>query len=131
MNKVSKNVLGNHFISFTPKEIKVFQNYFLLMILKSVDRKVLSSEGKYSNIRMKFVNRLWKKETRIVAIEVSLASGGDKVEVIIEFDKNKDVLLDFYFAGYSLVDQYREQFDEIISSKGKKELLKLMKLAKL
>ena len=121
---ITKNVLAEHFNLFTPTEIKSFQEGFLSTVFTMANKK--TKVEKYRNLKMKFVDYAWEKDTRIVAIEAKLTSAASPILLILEFDKKKDILIDFYFAELSLVNQYKEQFDQIISTKGKEAFLSLI-----
>lgn len=121
---VTQKVLGMYLKSFTSEEIDVFQRNFLLTLLKVADKKIRSSE--YTRTEMKFVKYPWEKKSRIVAIEINIPDEKMPIQLILEFDKKRDVLINFYFNEISLISQYREQFMGILESKGKNEFLSII-----
>lgn len=121
---ITQKVLAKHLESFTAQEIDTFQRSFLMTLLGVANQKIQSNE--YGNIKMKFIKYPWKKKTRIVAMEAKVSKDGIPINLVLEFDQKKDVLINFYFADISLTDQYKEQFTQILDSKGKKEFLSIM-----
>lgn len=121
---MSKIALGKYWKTLTSEEKKRFQEKFEQKLKQSyIDKLEL-----YTNEKVKILKQKKTKKNRIV-LYTHIIGKEDTYEINYKFYKNKQsdwLIYDVNIIGVSIMQTYRKQFKEFLSTKSFAELLKTL-----
>jgi len=123
--KLSERALGKHWPTLTEEQRKTFVDTFRELVYRSYLRRVRSADEQYS---IAYEDEEAKGQKAVVtAIAKTKKAEIELVFHLAERDKTRWVAEDIVIDEVSLVENYREQFNKIITDKGFDELISKMK----
>lgn len=123
--KLSERALGKHWPTLSPEQRKLFVDTFRELVYRSYLHKVRSADEQYS-IAYEDEEAKGEKAT-VSAVAKTKKAEIELVFQLAEREQTRWVAEDIVIDEVSLVENYREQFNKIITDKGFDELISKMK----
>ncbi len=122
--EMAKRSLGVHWAKRNPNEQKEFVTLFSDLLEDTYIRKI----ERYEDEKVAYVGEKQEGSYAVVKTKIISTKGADiPVDYKIFKDGNKWEVYDIIVEGVSLVNNYRTQFSQIISSSSYEELVKRLK----
>ena len=121
---ITRETLGKFYQDFTEKEIRKYQQNFMVLLLSTLQAK--SSRHKKHQFSFRFIDYPWEKSTKIAALRAYIDKKSIPLIFIFEFEETGKYLIDFHLNEQSSIKAYHEQFKRIIDKHGKNYFLKLL-----
>ena len=120
----SQRALGRHWRTLSQKE----KDEFVFLFGQLLERTYMDKTRQYSGEKMNFISEEIDGKYGVVKAEVALKSGSNiAVEFRVMKDKGTWYIYDVYVEGVSLVNNYRVQFNNILTKSGYEELISKLK----
>ncbi len=120
----SQRALGRHWKNLSTPE----KEEFVILFGQLIERTYMDKTRQYSGEHMNFLSEQTDGKYGIVGAEVTIKNGANiPVEFRVLKKNEKWYIYDVYVEGVSLVNNYRVQFNTILTKSGYNELIKKLK----